>query len=81
MRRRLASNPDKDWRVQPGLHGAVYVAPDSCDAFPADFWGEVDVAAVENHLRTIEQTSDEELRSLLSALGGCGVELAQQIGL
>ncbi len=36
---------DRDYQdktMLPGKHGSYFVAPDSCDPFPADFWRGVD---------------------------------------
>jgi hypothetical protein len=57
---------ETDWRARrPGKHDAYYLAPDSCEALPPDFWSgalDADLAGLADLLRSTAQRSTDEVR-------------------
>lgn len=67
----IDTTTDRDrTKTNPGLHGNYFVAPDSCDPFPDDFWGEVDHTAIVTQLDIIERaTPSKDSESRLDRTG------------
>ena len=55
-------------------YGNVYIAPDSCDPFPAGFWGVPTIDQI-NRQQEIANLPTDDVIILLGALGADGAEL------
>jgi hypothetical protein len=49
-------NADIDPKTVPGSHAAYYVAPDSCDPLPAEYWSSVTTESLAAAVKLIENS-------------------------
>ena len=69
-------NETDKWKTQPGRHGNVFVAPDSCDPFPPDFWSVPTTEEIIEQQR-VANLPIERVVKLLGSLGADGAKLTR----
>lgn len=67
--------------LRAGRHGNIYVTPDSCEAFPQDFWGVPTEAELADQARLMAAVEPARLTSTLRAIGNESIILAEMLGL